>query len=96
MRATVHGVIVYDSRDSRFSFKEHLTSDHFEDGIYKTDWADYVFICNHTISIDAPDGFDAKAAALESLSIQEDKIRKRYLADMRKIDLGRQALRQSK
>lgn len=92
MNISLRGIIVYDTREDKFFFKHHLQQSDFTNDIYSTDWADYVYICDHSIYVELPSGFDAKGTALAAMEIQEEKLRSKYLSELFKIEEKRKAI----
>lgn len=89
---TIKGVIVFDVNRKEYCIRDWLEESDFVDGLYKTQYSHFVFVANHKITFDLPDGFDAVGPQLAALDAKENELTLQYNQALQHIQTQRNNL----
>lgn len=88
----ISGVVVYDVDARKYAFKSYLKPSMFENGVFKTDYTNCIFVSEHMIEVPAlPDDVIA-GPARAALADEEAQARIQYLQARLRIRAQRRAL----
>lgn len=87
MKVEIEGIIVFDTNGKKYIHREFMRKEHCEDGTFP----EYVFICDHTISIDVDD-IDLVSPQLASLDAKEKDLNLKYNQALQHIKVARNNL----
>jgi len=87
----IEGMICYDVRNKKFGF-ETFPKSFFEDGVWKGEHVHYIFVCDHTLSFDLPEGFDTVTPQLNALDAKEKELKIQYHLALEHIKVQRNNL----
>lgn len=66
----IDGLIYYDVGRNKYCFSTFPKA-YFNDGVFKNDYVHYIFVCDHTLSFDLPEGLDTATPQLTALEAKE-------------------------
>lgn len=90
-KITIKGVIVFNNNSREYQFTHFLDKSSFTDGVFKNDYSDYVFICEHIIEVDVPE-IDLITLQLNSLERELEKEVDRHRRVVRRIEVEKNNL----
>lgn len=87
----IDGLIYYnvDSKQYRFA---SFPKDYFVDGVWQGEYMHYIFVCDHTLSFDLPEGFDTVTPQLNALDAKEKELKIQYHQALEHIKVQRNNL----
>ena len=82
----IEGVVVFDVAMKEYRFSSILTES------VVTGCDDYIFVCDHTLTFDLPEGFDTITPQLNALDAKEKELKIQYHQALENIKVQRNNL----
>lgn len=91
MKQKIEGVIVFNVDNKKYEFTEYPKKDKFKDGVYVSDYLNFVFVREHTIEFESG-GVDLVKPQLNSLDAKEKELTIQYNQALQHIKVQRNNL----
>lgn len=88
---SIEGMIYYDVERKKFCF-DVFPKEYFVDGVWQGDYVNYIFVCDHTLTFDLPEGFDIVTPQLNALDEKEKELKIQYHQALEHIKVQRNNL----
>ena len=87
----MEGMIYYDVDRKSYHFGT-FPKEYFDEGVWQGDHVHYIFVCDHTLTFDLPDNFDAITPQLNALDAKEKELKIQYHQALEHIKVQRNNL----
>src|SRR5690625_4134397 len=87
----IEGLIYYDVGKNTYCFG-NFPKEFFVDGVWEDEYVHYIFVCDHTLSFDLPENFDAVTPQLNALDAKEKELKIQYHQALENIKVQRNNL----
>lgn len=91
-KVEICGVLVYDVEMGKYRFVDYFDGSEFTDGVYKSEYAHYVFVKSHTIEFVPETKIDVTQEKLRALDEEEKKLREDFHCKLHVIEVRRNNL----
>lgn len=86
------GVVFFNVDDNAYGFSHHLSKESFIEGVITTEYVTYVYIAEHTITVDLPCDLDLVSPQLKALDAKEKELRFEFNQALNHIKVQRENL----
>ena len=87
----IEGLIYYDVGSKQYFFGT-FPKEYFVDGVWQGEHVHYIFVCDHTLTFDLPEGFDTVTLQLNALDAKEKELKIQYHQALEHIKVQRNNL----
>jgi len=87
----IEGLIYYDVDSNTYRF-DTFSKEYFDEGLWIGEHVHYIFVCDHTLTFDLPEGFDTTTSQLNALDAKEKELKIQYHQALEHIKVQRNNL----